>query len=119
MTKVNLKAKFDLFGDLWSPKIVGEVNDTQIKLVKVQGAFDWHRHEDEDELFLVTKGRLLIEMRDGEVRLDEGEFFIVPRGVEHRPSAEEEAHVVLIEPSSTLNTGNVNSERTVPEPERI
>ncbi len=119
MEKVNLAQKLGLFGDYWSPKLVGELNGQHVKLVKLRGEFVWHHHEDEDELFLVLKGRLVIRLRDGEIRLDEGEFVIVPRGVEHLPVAEEEAHVLLLEPASTLNTGNVQNERTVEEPERI
>jgi mannose-6-phosphate isomerase-like protein (cupin superfamily) len=119
MQKVNIAEKFSQFSEPWSPKVVGEVNDTLVKLVKLEGEFIWHRHENEDELFLVTKGRLLMRLRDREVWIEEGEFFIVPRGVEHQPVAEGEVHVVLIEPKSTLNTGDVVNERTVFEPERI
>ncbi|MFL5734236.1 MAG: cupin domain-containing protein [Chloroflexia bacterium] len=119
MDKVNLAEKFVLFSDYWSPKIAGELNDSYIKLVKVKGEFDWHHHEQEDELFLVVKGRLLIKLRDRDIRLEEGEFAIVPRGVEHKPVAEEEAHVLLLEPKSTLNTGNVRTEKTLEELERI
>ena len=119
MEKVNLAQKLGLFGDYWSPKLVGELNGQHVKLVKLKGEFVWHHHEDEDELFLVLKGRLVIRLRDGEIRLDEGEFVIVPRGVEHLPVAEEEAHVLLLEPASTLNTGNVHNERTVGELERL
>ena len=117
--KVNLAQKLGLFGDYWSPKLVGELNGQHVKLVKLKGEFVWHHHEDEDELFLVLKGRLVIRLRDGEIRLDEGEFVIVPRGVEHLPIAEEEVHVLLLEPASTLNTGNVQNERTVGELERL
>jgi mannose-6-phosphate isomerase-like protein (cupin superfamily) len=95
------------------------LNDSHVKLVKIKGEFVWHQHEREDELFLVVKGRLLIKLRDGEIRLDEGEFVVIPRGVEHMPVAEEEVHVVLLEPKSTLNTGNVRNDRTVEELERI
>jgi mannose-6-phosphate isomerase-like protein (cupin superfamily) len=117
--KVNLAEKFGLFHEQWSPKIVGEVNDAHVKLVKLQGEFVWHHHDVEDELFLVVKGRLAIKLRDGEVRLDEGEFVIIPHGVEHLPVAEEEAWVLLLEPKSTLNTGNVQDERTVAELEHL
>jgi mannose-6-phosphate isomerase-like protein (cupin superfamily) len=117
--KVNLVEKFDLFSEHWSPKIVGEVNDAHVKLVKLKGEFVWHHHEHEDELFLVVKGRLLIKLRDRDIWLDEGEFVIIPRGVEHLPVAEEEAHVLLLEPQTTLNTGNVQNERTVAELENI
>ncbi|HLF27889.1 MAG TPA: cupin domain-containing protein [Anaerolineae bacterium] len=119
MDKVNLAQKFSLFSDTWSPKIVGELNDSYVKLVKLKGEFVWHHHESEDELFLVVRGRLLIRLRDREIHLAEGEFAIIPRGVEHLPIADEEAHVLLLEPKSTLNTGNVQGERTVAEPERI
>jgi mannose-6-phosphate isomerase-like protein (cupin superfamily) len=113
MEKVNLAYKFDLFQEYWSPKIAGELNDSYLKLVKLKGEFVWHHHEAEDELFLVVKGRLVIKLRDRDISLDEGEFVIIPRGVEHCPVAEEEVHVLLLEPKSTVNTGNVQSERTV------
>jgi mannose-6-phosphate isomerase-like protein (cupin superfamily) len=113
MDVINLAAKFDRFSDHWSPKIVGELNDSYVKLAKLKGEFVWHRHEHEDELFLVVKGRLVIRLRDGDLVLSEGEFAIIPRGVEHCPVAEEEVHVLLLEPKSTLNTGNVRNERTV------
>ncbi len=119
MEKVNLSEKFNLFEDFWSPKIVGELNDSYVKLVKFQGEFVWHKHEEEDEMFLVVKGEIVIRLRDGDVRLEEGEFVIIPRGVEHMPVAEEEAHVLLLEPKSTLNTGNVTNERTVAELQHI
>ncbi len=115
MEKVNLAQKLGLFTDYWSPKVVGELNGQQVKLVKLKGEFVWHHHAEEDELFLVLKGRLVIKLRDGEIVLDEGEFVVVPRGVEHLPVAEEEVHVLLLEPASTLNTGNVRNERTVSE----
>ena len=111
--KVNLSQKFNLFQDYWSPKIAGEINDSHVKLVKLKGEFVWHHHDLEDELFLVVKGHLLIRLRDQDIHLDEGEFVIIPHGVEHLPVAEEEAHVLLLEPKSTLNTGNVQSDRTV------
>ncbi|HYO63185.1 MAG TPA: cupin domain-containing protein [Pyrinomonadaceae bacterium] len=119
MEKVNLSEKFRLFEERWSPKIVGEINDAYVKLVKLEGEFVWHRHEAEDELFLVVKGRMRMRLRDGDVELNEGEFFIVPRGVEHMPVADEEAHVLLLEPKSTLNTGDVRNERTVEELGRL
>ena len=119
VNKVNLLEKFGLFDERFHPKIVGDLNDHQVKLVKVLGDFVWHHHENEDELFLVVKGRLRMGLRDGDVELSEGELFIVPKGVEHKPSAEEECWVVLIEPGSTLNTGNVVGEKTVAELERI
>jgi mannose-6-phosphate isomerase-like protein (cupin superfamily) len=117
--KVNLSEKFGLFGEHWNPKIAGEVNDSYVKLVKFSGSFVWHKHEDEDEMFLVVKGEIVIKLRDGDVRLGEGEFVIIPRGVEHKPVAEEEAHVLLFEPKSVLNTGDVVEERTRPVLERI
>ena len=110
---VNLRDKFNLFDEFWSPRIAGELNDSYVKLAKLRGEFIWHHHDDEDELFLVVKGRLLIKLRDRDIWLEEGEFLIIPKGVEHKPVAEEEVHVVLIEPKSTVNTGNVESERTV------
>jgi len=117
MEKVNLAEKFGLFEEYWSPKIVGELNGQQVKVAKALGEFDWHRHESEDELFLVVKGEMRIELRDGAVQLREGEFFIVLRGVEHRPVAEVETHVLLFEPASTLNTGNVRTgKRTTQRP---
>jgi mannose-6-phosphate isomerase-like protein (cupin superfamily) len=113
MHSVNLSEKFALFSQYWNPKIVGEINDSYVKLVKLKGEFVWHHHETEDELFLVVKGRLVIKLRDREITLNEGEFVVIPRGVEHLPVADEEVHVLLLEPKSTLNTGNVDSERTV------
>lgn len=111
--KVNLAEKFDLFQDHWKQKIVGEVNDFYVKIVKLQGGFIWHRHEKEDEFFLVTKGQLTVQLRDRDISLREGEFFIVPRGMEHRPVALEEAHVIVLEPKSTVNTGDVTKDGTV------
>jgi mannose-6-phosphate isomerase-like protein (cupin superfamily) len=119
MDKVNLRDKLSRFREAWSPKVVGELNGQQVKLVKFQGEFVWHHHENEDELFFVVRGRFRMEFRDRHVWLEEGEFLIVPRGVEHRPVADEEAHVLLFEPASTLNTGNVQSERTLAHLERI
>ncbi len=112
MEKVNLANKFGLLTEHWKPKIVGEINDSYVKLAKLKGEFVWHAHEKEDELFLVVKGTLVIKLRDRDVRLQEGEFFVVPRGVEHMPVADEETHVLLLEPKTTLNTGNVRNERT-------
>ncbi len=117
--KVNLAEKFGLFHDHWSPKIVGQVNDFHVKLAKLKGEFIWHHHEHEDELFLVVKGKLLIKLRDKDIRLNEGEFVIIPRMVEHLPIADEEVHVLFFEPATTLNTGNVQSERTVADLDRI
>jgi len=119
MEKVNLNQKLQLFQERWKPKIVGELNGQMVKLVKFQGPFVWHHHEQEDEMFLVIKGRFRMEFRDRQVWLEEGEFLIVPKGVEHRPVAEEETHVLLFEPASVLNTGNVTNERTVETLERI
>jgi len=112
MNKVNLINTFTRFTDQWSPKIVGELNGQQVKLVRFQGEFVWHHHGSEDELFLVVDGRFRMEFRDRHVWLEKGEFLIVPRGVEHRPVADEEALVLLFEPATTLNTGNVRNERT-------
>jgi mannose-6-phosphate isomerase-like protein (cupin superfamily) len=117
--KVNIAEKLALFGDHWRPRIVGELNGQQVKLVKFVGEFVWHHHDDEDELFLAVKGRFRMEFRDRDVWIEEGEFLVVPRGVEHRPVAEQEAHVLLFEPASTLNTGNLRDERTVEVLERI
>ena len=119
MEKVNVGEKFDRFSDYWSPKIVAELNDSYIKLAKLKGEFVWHRHEKEDELFFVMKGRLLIKLRDGELRIDPGEFVIIPRGVDHLPVAEDEVHVIMIEPKTTLNTGNVVGDKTVAHLEKI
>ncbi|QDP39846.1 cupin domain-containing protein [Radiobacillus deserti] len=113
MDKVNVTEKFKLFNEHWSPKIVGEVNDAHIKLAKLKGEFEWHYHEKEDEMFFVIKGRLLLRLRDKDIWLEEGEFFIVPRGVEHLPIAKEEVHVLFVEPKTTLNTGTEITERTV------
>ncbi|MCC8437751.1 cupin domain-containing protein [Brevibacillus sp. M2.1A] len=117
--KVNLAEKFSLFDEHWSPKIAGEINDSYVKLVKLKGEFVWHQHENEDEMFLVVKGKLLIKFRDKDIWLNEGEFVIVPKGVEHMPVAEEEVHVLLLEPKSTLNTGDQVNEKTVTDLERI
>jgi mannose-6-phosphate isomerase-like protein (cupin superfamily) len=117
--KVNVAEKLSLFEEHWSPKIVGELNGQHVKLVKFSGEFVWHHHDDEDEMFLVVDGRFRMEFRDREVWIEEGEFIVVPRGVEHRPVAEEEASVMLFEPASTLNTGNVKGEMTVAELDRI
>jgi len=110
--KVVLSQKLALFSDLWSPKVVGEVNDFQVKLVKLQGEFVWHSHQAEDELFLVLRGRLRMRFREREILIDPGEFVIVPRGTEHCPVADEEVHVLLLEPKTTLNTGSAGGERT-------
>jgi mannose-6-phosphate isomerase-like protein (cupin superfamily) len=125
MNKINLRHKFSLINDHWNPRIIGELNGQYLKLVKFEGPFTWHHHETEDEMFLVVKGRFRMEYRDGkdaagpteqrDVWLEEGEFIVVPRGIEHRPVAEEECEVLLFEPASTLNTGNVQDEFTVPK----
>ena len=117
--KVNLSEKFAQFSEHWKPKIAGEVNDSYVKLVKFKGEFVWHHHENEDELFFVVKGRFRMRFRDRDEWINPGEFIIVPKGVEHLPVADEECHVVLLEPKSTLNTGNLVNERTVPQLERI
>jgi mannose-6-phosphate isomerase-like protein (cupin superfamily) len=113
VTKVNLAEKFGRFQEVYQPKIAAELNDSYLKLAKIRGEFVWHKHEAEDELFLVVHGRLLIKLRDGEVWLEPGEFVVIPRGVEHCPFAEEDTQVVLLEPKSTLNTGDVQNARTV------
>ncbi|MEE9268562.1 MAG: cupin domain-containing protein [Thermoplasmata archaeon] len=112
MERVNLAEKLASFEEYWKPKIVAEVNDAYIKLVKVKGEFVWHRHENEDELFLVVQGRMHLQTREGDISLEAGDMAVVPRGTDHRPVAAEEAHVLLIEPKSTLNTGNVQDDRT-------
>jgi len=117
--KLNLADKLALVDDHWHPRIVAELNGQAVKVVKVQGTFVWHHHEVEDELFLVLRGRLRMDFRDRAVWLEEGEAIVVPRGVEHRPHADEEASILLFEPASTLNTGNAEDPRTVARPERI
>ena len=113
--KVRLSDKFARFQETWSPKIVGELNDSYVKLAKLQGEFVWHHHEQEDELFLVVSGHLIIRLRDGDIHLDPGEFVIIPRGVEHLPIAEQVVQVMMLEPKTTLNTGSVTNERTAAE----
>lgn len=119
LKKIALQEKLASFSDPWNPRIVAELNGQHVKLVKFQGPFDWHHHENEDELFFVVKGRFRMELRDGDVWLEEGEFLVVPRGVEHRPVADEEVHVLLFEPASTVNTGNIENERTRRQLERV
>jgi mannose-6-phosphate isomerase-like protein (cupin superfamily) len=113
MDKINLAGKLELVGECWKPKVIAELNGQQVKLVKFLGEFVWHHHDREDELFLVVKGRFRMDFRDRQVWIEEGELIVVPKGVEHRPVAEQEVSVVLFEPSSTLNTGNVRGEMTV------
>ena len=117
--KVNVAEKFGRFSDYWSPKIIGELNDFYVKAVKLKGEFVWHHHELEDELFYVVKGRLVIKLRDGEIVLEEGDFAVIPHMVEHLPIADEDVHVLLLEPKSTVNTGTVSNERTVKELDRV
>jgi mannose-6-phosphate isomerase-like protein (cupin superfamily) len=122
ISKVTLADKFARISEHWSPKIAGEINDAYVKLVKFQGDFVWHHHDHEDEMFLVIKGRMLMGLRDPEEReiaVNPGEFIIIPKGVEHRPSAPEETEVILLEPKTTLNTGNVHNERTREKLDRI
>lgn len=120
MQVINLAEKFGLFAEYWSPKIVGDLNEMQVKLVKLKGEFVWHHHDEEDELFLVVQGRLRMQLRDGDREVRPGEFIIVPRKVEHCPLAlTDEVHVVLLEPKTTLNTGNVRNERTLTSLERL
>ena len=119
MHPVNLAEKFSKFQDYCNPRVIGEVNDCQVKAVKLKGEFIWHHHDNEDELFLVVKGTLRMRFLDHEAVVHEGEFVIVPRGVEHLPVADEEVHIMLLEPKSTLNTGNVTNERTVRQLERL
>ncbi len=119
MEKINLEQKLSLFSDHWNPRIVGELNGQHIKLAKLKGEFVWHHHDHEDELFFVLKGKLRMEFRDKSVEVKPGEMIIVPRGVQHKPVAEEEVHIMLFEPASTLNTGNIENERTRKELERL
>src|SRR5690606_9309587 len=110
--KINIAEKFNQIDEFWSPRTIGEINDTAVKIAKIHGEFIWHLHENEDEMFLVIKGRLLLKFRDQDVWLDEGEMIVVPRGVEHMPVAEEEVQIMMVELNTTLNTGNVQNERT-------
>ena len=111
--KVNIDQKFNLFDEYWSPKIVGQLNEFYVKLVKLKGEFVWHHHEAEDEMFFVVKGELIMKLRDNDISIDEGEFIIIPKGVEHLPMAKEEVQIMLFEPKSTVNTGNIVNDRTV------
>ena len=119
MEKVNITEKLGMFADYWNPRIIGELNGQFVKAVKLNGEFVWHHHDHEDELFLVIKGKLRMEFRDKAVEVNEGEFIIVPRTIEHKPVADEEVHLLLFEPSTTMNTGNVKNEKTRKNPERI
>ena len=119
MHTVNLADKFSKFQDYFNPRVLGEINDFEVKAVKLKGEFIWHRHDHEDEMFLVVKGTLRMKFRTHEAVVHEGEFVIVPHGVEHMPAADEEAHIILLEPKTTLNTGNIVNERTVSQLERI
>ena len=111
--KVNIKKKFTLFNEYWSPKILGEINDSYVKIFKAKGEFIWHKHDNDDEFFLVMQGQLHIKLRNREISLNEGEFFIIPKGIEHMPYAKEIAHVLLFEPKQVINTGDVKSEKTI------
>jgi len=119
MTTINLNEKFSMFSDYCNPRVIGEVNDCHVKAVKLKGEFIWHHQEKEDELFLVVKGRLRMKFRGHEAVVNEGEFVVVPHGIEHCPVADQEVHIILIEPKSTLNTGNITNERTVAQLEHI
>lgn len=124
MEKISLQQKFTLFSDYWNPRMIGELNQFAVKIVKVKGEFVWHHHDQEDELFFVVKGRLLMQIREipesqQDIWIEEGELIIIPHGIEHRPVAEEEAHLMLLEPATTINTGDVQNERTVHQVERI
>ena len=119
MEKVNIIEKLSLFDDYWNPKIIGELNGQHVKVTKFKGEFIWHNHETEDELFLVIKGQLTIKLREKDIVLYEGEFFIVPHGIEHKPVSAEEVHILMFEPATTLNTGNIKNERTILEPPTI
>jgi len=119
MEKINLAEKFSLFTEQWSPKIVGELNGQLVKLVKFKGPFVWHHHDHEDEMFYVVKGSFDMELEDGNITINEGEFIVIPRGVEHKPNAKEECEVMLFEPATTLNTGNIKNERTLEKLGRI
>ena len=116
---MNLVEKFSAFNETWSPRIAGELNDSYVKLAKIHGAFVWHHHEEEDEMFLVVKGSFTMKLRDGDLQVSEGEFVIIPRGMEHMPVADDECWIMLLEPRTTLNTGNVVEERTKTEDEWV
>jgi len=119
ISSINIEHKLSLFNTYWDPKVIGEINGQEVKVVKLKGEFVWHDHKDADELFLVIKGHLIIHFRDKDVHADPGEIIIVPKGVEHKPEAPEEVHIVLIDPKGTVNTGDVESEHTVSAPQKI
>ncbi len=119
MEKINIQTKLSLFSEHWSPKIIAELNGQHVKLAKFRGEFIWHKHDREDELFLVINGRFRMEFRDKQIWIEQGECIVVPKGVEHRPVAEEEVHVMLFEPVSTVNTGNILDNKTIMSPDRI
>ncbi|MGA2406457.1 MAG: cupin domain-containing protein [Bacteroidales bacterium] len=119
MNKVNIKEKLNLINDYWKPRIIGELNNQQIRIVKIKGEFVLHTHDNEDEFFLVIKGLLKMEYEDKLIELNEGEFVIIPKGVKHRPKADKEVHLLLFEPATILNTGNVRNELTLESPEKI
>ena len=119
MDKINLEEKFSTFNEYWSPKIIGDLNESYVKIAKFKGEFTWHAHDNEDEMFYIVKGSLTIKFRDRDICLKEGETLIIPKGIEHMPVAEEEVHVILLEPKETLNTGNVKNEKTLETLERI
>jgi len=119
MNSINLIEKFNLFNEHWTPKLIADLNGQHVKIAKMKGEFVWHKHEQQDELFLVVRGRFRMEFREKNVWVEEGEIIVVPRDAEHRPVADEEAHILMFEPANTLNTGNVNSDRTVDKIERI
>jgi mannose-6-phosphate isomerase-like protein (cupin superfamily) len=119
MNKVNIEEKLSLFSDYYNPRIIGELNGQHVKATKLKGEFVWHHHDNEDEMFLIIKGTLKMEFRDKTVEINPGEFIIVPRGVEHKPVAEDEVHLLLFEPASTINTGNLENERTRKKLEKI
>ena len=119
INKINLKEKLDTFNEHWNPKVIAELNGQHVKRAKILGEFIWHKHDEEDELFMVLSGRLTMELRNGTIDADPGEVIVIPKGVEHRPCASEETHILLFEPTGTVNTGQVHNERTVDDPERI
>lgn len=119
MNKIVLSEKFNLVNDYWNPRVIGDLNGQQVKIAKFKGEFVWHRHDNEDEMFLIVKGHMTMHLRDRIIELSEGEMLVIPRGVEHKPVAQMEVHAILIEPASTLNTGNVRNEKTIDNPEHI